>query len=66
MYKRQPISRSGSVSESVGSEVMDGAGVIGDSIGMAGTQFITTTATIPGATPSITGATTTAVSYTHL
>jgi len=54
-----PISRSGSVSESVGSEVMDGAGVIGDSIGMAGTQFITTTATIPGATPSITGATTT-------
>src|SRR6266852_4401215 len=46
---------SGSVSESASSEVMDGAGVVGDSIGTTTTQFITTTGTTPIAERFITG-----------
>ena len=48
-------SRSESASESACSAVLDGAGVIGDSIGMTGTQFITTTGTTPGAARFTTG-----------
>jgi len=43
-----------SASESASSAVMDGAGVVGDSIGTTITQSITTTATTPIAGPSIT------------
>ena len=50
-------SHSDSASESVGSEVSDGAGVTGDSIGTTDTQSTTTRDTSPGATRSITGAT---------
>ena len=48
-------SRSESASESAGSEVLDGAGVIGDSIGITDTQCITTAGTTPGAARFITG-----------
>jgi len=48
-------SRSDSPSESVGSEVLDGAGVIGDSIGVADTHSITAAGTTPGAGRFITG-----------
>src|SRR5208337_3182174 len=40
-----------SVSRSVGSGVSDGAGVIGDSIGITDTQLMTTTGTTPTAAP---------------
>jgi hypothetical protein len=43
-------------SESVGSEVLDGAGAIGDSIGVADTQCTTMAGTTPGAERFITGA----------
>src|SRR5208282_753934 len=55
-----PTFRSESVLESASSEVMDGAGAIGDLIGTTVTQFITTTGTTPGATRFTTGAITTA------
>src|SRR5271168_836723 len=42
-------------SESGGSAVLDGAGVIGDSTGITTTQFITTTGTTPGPQHSTTG-----------
>ena len=42
-------SRSESASESASSAVLDGAGVIGDSIGITDTQCITTAGTTPGA-----------------
>ena len=50
------IFRSGSASESVGSEVLDGAGVIGDSIGAADTQCLAAAGTSPGAERFITEA----------
>lgn len=50
-------SRSDPASESVSSAVLDGDGPIGDSIGVADTQYITTTGTTPGATPFTTEAT---------
>jgi hypothetical protein len=53
--------RSELASESVGSEVLDGAGVIGDSIGTTDTQPTITTATTPTATPFITGTISTGV-----
>jgi hypothetical protein len=43
-------------SESVGTAVLDGAGVIGDSIGVADTQCTTMAGTTPGAERFITGA----------
>src|ERR1035441_6193938 len=43
-------------SESAGSEVLDGAGAIGDSIGVADTQCTTMAGTTPGAERFITGA----------
>jgi hypothetical protein len=43
------ISRSESALESASSAVLDGAGLIGDSIGITGTQYITTAGTTPGA-----------------
>ena len=49
------ISRLESASESAGSEVLGGAGVIGDSIGITDTQFMTTTGTTPRAGRSTTG-----------
>ena len=49
-------SRSDSVSESASSGVLDGAGVIGDSIGITGMQCTTTAGTTRGATRFITGA----------
>ena len=49
-------SRSESASESASSAVSDGAGLIGDSIGITISQFITTTGTTPEATVSTTGA----------
>ena len=49
-------SRSEWASQSVGSEVLDGAGVIGDSIGVADTQCTTMAGTTPGAERFITGA----------
>ena len=49
------ISRSGSASESASSVVLDGAGAIGDSIGITTTRFITTTGTTRGASRSTTG-----------
>src|SRR5208283_4974380 len=52
--------RGESASESDGSEVLDGVGVIGDSIGIIITQFITTPGTTPRAGRSITGTPTTA------
>src|SRR5208282_1250898 len=55
-----PTFRSESVLESASSEVMDGAGAIGDLIGTTITQFTTTTGTTPGATRFTTGAITTA------
>ena len=54
-------SRSESASESAGSEVLDGAGVIGDSIGITATQCITTAGTTPGAERFITEAVSTEV-----
>jgi hypothetical protein len=42
-------------SESAGSEVLDGAGAIGDSIGVAITQLLAAAGTTPGATRFITG-----------
>ncbi len=54
-------SRSDSASASVGMEGLDGAGVIGDSIGIIDTQFMTTTGTTPTATHFTTGTTTTEV-----
>src|SRR5208337_4777953 len=50
------ISRSESASPSVGTEVLDGVGVIGDSIGITATQCTTMPGTIPGAGRFITGA----------
>jgi len=49
-------SSSDSASESVGTEVSDGAGVIGDSIGVADTQCSTMAGITPGAERFITGA----------
>ena len=49
-------SRSESASESASSAVLDGAGLIGDSIGITDTQCITTAGTTPGAARFITGA----------
>lgn len=49
-------SRSDSASELASSAVMDGAGLIGDSIGEVDTQCITTAGTTPGATRFIIGA----------
>ena len=49
------ISPSEPVSESASSEVMDGAGIIGEPIGITTTQFITTTDTTPAAERFITG-----------
>jgi hypothetical protein len=49
-------SRSGSASESVFSEDLAGAGVIGDSIGITATQFTITTGTTRGAEHFTTGA----------
>src|ERR1019366_7641120 len=54
-------SHSESASESASSEVLDGAGLIGDSIGITDTQCITTTGTTPGAGRFTTGATSTEV-----
>src|SRR5208282_2631009 len=51
---------SGSASESVISEVLAGAGVIGDSIGVADTQCLAAAATTRGAERFITGAISTA------
>src|SRR5580704_14335733 len=48
-------SRSESASESASSAVLDGAGLIGDSIGITVTQFITTTGTTPGVPRFTTG-----------
>ena len=48
-------SRSELDSESAFSEVLDGAGIIGDSIGAADSQPLTTTGTTPGAPRFITG-----------
>ena len=48
-------SHSESASESVGSEVLGGAGPIGDSIGITDTQFITTAGTTPKAGRFTTG-----------
>ena len=56
-----PIFRLGSVSESVGSVVLDGVGIIGDAIGITDTQSITTTGTTPGPERFITGAPSTGV-----
>ena len=53
------IFRSGWASESASSAVMDGAGIIGDSIGITDTQSMTTAGTTPGATRFTTGATST-------
>ncbi len=50
------ISHSGSASESVGLEVLDGAGVIGDSTGITDTQCLAAADTSPGAERFITGA----------
>src|SRR5271169_6887516 len=50
-----PTSRSESPSESVGSEDLDGAGAIGDSIGVADTQSMAAAGTTPGAGHFITG-----------
>ena len=56
------ISRSESASESVGSEVLDGAGVIGDAIGMTdNANYNHKAGTTPGATRFITGTITTEV-----
>ena len=53
----RPVSVVGArASESAGSAVLDGAGVIGDSIGITGTQSTTTAGTTPGAERFITGA----------
>jgi len=46
--------RSEWATESASSEVLDGAGLIGDSIGVADSQHLTTTGTTPGATRFIT------------
>jgi hypothetical protein len=54
-------SGSAPASESVGSEVMDGAGIIGDAIGMNEAYFTTTTGTTLGVTHSITGTTSTGI-----
>ena len=48
-----------SASESASSAVLDGAGLIGDSIGITDTQFITTAGTTPGAPRFTTGTITT-------
>jgi len=47
--------RSGWASESASSEVLDGAGITGDAIGVAVTQPLAVAGTTPGATLSITG-----------
>jgi len=47
--------RSGSASESVSTAGLDGAGTIGDLIGITTTPFIITTGTTPGAPHSTTG-----------
>lgn len=52
-------SRSESALESVSSGVLDGAGLIGDSIGITDTQFITAPGTTPGAPRFTTGTITT-------
>jgi hypothetical protein len=52
-------SRSDWASESVFTEDLDGAGITGGSIGVAGTRCITTAGTTRGAIPFITGAVTT-------
>src|ERR1035437_9206404 len=52
-------SRSESASETASSAVLDGAGLIGDSIGKTDTQCITTAGTTPGAPRFTTGAVTT-------
>ncbi len=52
--------RGAAASESAGSAAMDGAGIIGDSIGVAGTRCTAAAGTTPGATHFITGATSTA------
>lgn len=49
------IFRSGSASESASLVVLDGAGAIGDSIGITTTPFITTTGITRGASRSTTG-----------
>jgi hypothetical protein len=54
-------SGSAPASQSVGSEVMDGAGIIGDAIGMTEPYFTTTTGTTLGVTHSITGTTSTGI-----
>jgi len=52
-------SRSESALESVSSEVLGGVGLIGDSIGITDTQFLTTTGTTPEAPRFTTGTLTT-------
>src|SRR5258706_8188665 len=51
--------RSGRLSESAGTEVMGGAGIIGDLTGATDTEFTTTTGITLGATRFITGTTST-------
>jgi hypothetical protein len=51
-----PICRGVQASESAGLEVLDGAGVTGDSTGITTTQCTTTAGTTPGAERFITGA----------
>lgn len=54
-----PTSLSEWASEWASMEVMDGAGIIGDSIGVADTQLLAAAGTTPGATRFITGTPTT-------
>ena len=48
--------RSGWVLESASSEVLGGAGIVGDAIGVAVSQLLAAAGTTPGATRFITGA----------